>query len=134
MNLKTAAVLLAGLLAACAQTQSQTANAPPASSPSPTAIPASVPAPAPAPAAKAAPADHIVNIQASTCQDLLKLSPQDRDAASMFYIGYQASHYRARTINVGLIASIEDQAVTYCVEDPKRTVAEVFAEAYLQTH
>jgi hypothetical protein len=33
-------------------------------------------------------------------QDLLKLSPEDRADAPMFYIGYQASHLRARTINV----------------------------------
>jgi hypothetical protein len=144
MNTKAAAALLSGLLVACAQTQPQVAAAPPA--PAPTAAPAaapatpppgSVPAAAPAgspPAPAPARAGHIVNILGASCQDLLKLGPADRDAASMFYIGYQASRLRARTINVGLIPSIEDQALTYCVENPKRTVADVFGEAYSRTH
>jgi hypothetical protein len=51
----------------------------------------------------------------------------------MFYIGYQASRLRARTINVSLIPSIEAQAVTYCQENPRRTVAQAFAEAYSRT-
>jgi hypothetical protein len=49
----------------------------------------------------------------------------------MFYIGYQASHLRARTINVGVIPSIEAQALVYCQENPGLTVAQAFAEAYL---
>jgi len=60
------------------------------------------------------------------------LSPEDRAAASMFYIGYQASHFRARTINVGVIPSIEAQAVTYCQENPNWSVAQAFAQAYLR--
>jgi hypothetical protein len=60
-------------------------------------------------------------------------TPQDRDAASMFYIGYQASRIRATTINVGLIPSIEDQALVYCTENPDEPVARAFAEAYLHT-
>ena len=51
----------------------------------------------------------------------------------MFYIGYQAPRVRARTINVGVIPSIEAQAVTYCAENPRRTVAQAFAEAYSRT-
>lgn len=124
MNAKSAAGLLAGLLAACAQTQPQVATAPPAPAP------ASAPAPAKAQVPKPVPADHTVNILRANCRDLLGLGPADRDAASMFYIGYQASRFRSRTINVGLIPSIADQALTYCVENPNRTVAEVFAEAY----
>jgi hypothetical protein len=60
----------------------------------------------------------------------MRLSPEDRAAASMFYIGYQSSRVRARTINVGLIPSIEAQAETYCSENPNRTVVQAFAEAY----
>ena len=98
MNGKPAAVLLSALLVACVQTQPPEATAPPAPSPPP----AQVPAPVQASAAEPAPADHIVNIRRANCADLLKLSPEDRAAASMFYIGYQASRFRARTINVGL--------------------------------
>jgi HdeA/HdeB family len=136
MNTKAAAALLSGLLVACAQTQPQRAVAPPASAPPPAAAagPASPPPAPPVQAAKPLRSDHVVNIQRASCQGLLALSPADRDAASMFYIGYQASRLRARTINVGLIPSIEDQALTYCVENPARTIAEVFAEAYRRTH
>jgi len=132
MNRKTAALLLSGLLVACAQTQSPEATA--QSEPELAAAPAPAPAPAPATAAaESAPVNHIVNIGRASCQDLLKLSPEDLDAASMFYIGYQASHFRANTIDVGLIPSIEAQALTYCTENPNRTVAQAFAEAYLRT-
>ena len=140
MKAKTAAMLLAGLLFGCAQTPPTNATAQPApgapaaEAPAQSPAPAANPAPAPAQATKPAAVDHIVNILRSTCQDLLRLSPQDRDAASMFYIGYQAAHFRATSINVGLIPSIEDQALTYCAEDPNRTVAQVFAQAYLRTH
>jgi len=85
MNGKTAAVLLSGLLVACAQTQPQEATAPSAPSPPP------APAAAPASAAESAPVDHIVNIQRALCGDLMRLAPDDRAAATMFYIGYQAS-------------------------------------------
>jgi hypothetical protein len=129
MNGKPAAVLLSALLVACVQTQPPEATAPPAPSPPP----AQVPAPVQASAAEPAPADHIVNIRRANCADLLKLSPEDRAAASMFYIGYQASRFRARTIKVGVIPSIEGQAIASCEENPDRTVAHVFAKAYLQT-
>ena len=48
----------------------------------------------------------------------MRLAADDRAAAAMFYIGYQASHFPARTINVALIPSIEAQALTYCEENP----------------
>ena len=126
MNGKTAGVLLSGLLVACAQTQPPGATAPPA----PAQAPAEASVPAQAPAAESAPVDHIVNIRGASCQDLLRLSPADVDAASMFYIGYQASRFGSRTINVGVIPSIEAQALTFCGENPDRSVAQAFAEAY----
>src|SRR5262252_1354085 len=95
MNRKTAALLLSGLLVACAQTQSPEATA--QSEPAPAPAAESTATPTSGPAAESAPVDHIVNIRRASCQDLLKLSPEDRDAASMFYIGYQASHFRAST-------------------------------------
>ena len=51
----------------------------------------------------------------------------------MFYIGYQALRLRATTINVGVIPSIEAQALTYCQENPDEPVAQAFAQAYLRT-
>jgi len=120
MNGKTAAVLLSGLLVGCVQTQL----------PEATAATAAAPAPAQAPAAAAAPADHIVRIREATCQDVLGLAPDDRAAATMFYIGYQASRFRSKTINVALIPSIEGQALAYCEENPDRTVVQAFAKAY----
>jgi hypothetical protein len=132
MNGKTAAVLLSGLLVACVQTQAPEATTPPAPSPPPAQTQAPAP-PAQAAAAEPAPVDHIVNIRKARCEDLLGLSPEDRAAASMFYIGYQTSRVRATTINVGVIPSIEGQAIAYCEENPERTVAAAFASAYLQT-
>jgi pyruvate/2-oxoglutarate dehydrogenase complex dihydrolipoamide acyltransferase (E2) component len=144
MNSKTAAVLFSGLLFACAQTQPPQAAAPPASSPTvasapaPATAPASAGAPtpaatpAPAPTQAAAPArvDHVVTIQRATCQGLMKLAPDDRAAAAMFYIGYQASRSRATTINVAIIPSIEAQAFVYCQENPDEPLVRAFAEAY----
>ena len=145
MNGKAAAVLLSGLLVACAQTQppEATAQSEPASAAAsaPGQAPAETPAPGAAlatapsetPTAESAPVRRIVNIQRAGCEDLLRLSPEDRDAASMFYIGYQASRSRARTINVSLVPSIAAQAVTYCQENPSKTVAQAFAEAFSRT-
>ena len=126
MNGKPAAMVLSGLLVACVQTQPPEATTPPAPSPPP----AQTQAPAPPAQAAAAPVDHIVNIRGARCEDLLKLEPDDRAAATMFYIGYQASRLRASTINVGVIPSIQEQAIAYCEENPDRTVAQAFAHAY----
>jgi hypothetical protein len=131
MNGKPAAVLLSGLLLACVQMQLPEATTPPAPSPPPAQAQAPAP-PAPTAAAEPPP-DHIVNIRRARCEDMLKLSPEDRAAASMFYIGYQASRLRASTINVGVIPSIEEQAIAYCEENPDRTVAQAFADAYSQS-
>ena len=131
MNGKPAAVLLSGLLLACVQMQPPEATTPPAPSPPPAQAQAPAP-PAPTAAAEPPP-DHIVNIRRARCEDMLKLSPEDRAAASMFYIGYQASRLRASTINVGVIPSIEEQAIAYCEENPDRTVAQAFADAYSQS-
>jgi hypothetical protein len=104
--------------------QAPDAAAPPAAPPPPIA------APAPAPVAEPTPGDRLVTIREATCERLLELSPDDRAAASMFYIGYQASRLQARTINVGLIPAIEEQAIGYCQENPDRTVVQAFAHAY----
>jgi hypothetical protein len=118
-NAATAIVLL-GLLSACAPPQTP----PPAAAPPP-------PAPAPTPAVES-PVDRFVQIRQARCDTFLGLSPDDRAAASMFYIGYQANRLRAGAINVGLIPSIEGMAVDFCSAEPNRRVADAFAEAYLE--
>src|SRR5262249_39087451 len=126
MNAKTAAVLLSGLLAACVQTQPPEATTPPAPSPPP----AQTQATPPAQAAAEPPADRIVSIRRARGEGFMGVAPDDRAAASMFYIGYQTSRLGASTINVGVIPSIEEQALAYCGENPDRTVAQAFAYAY----
>lgn len=119
---KTAIVLLSGLLlCACAQMQPAAPPAPPP------------PAPAPAPAATTQqPGDHYVTIRTATCDRYLALSDEDRDDASMFYIGYQARRFRSRAINVGTVPTIENRAIDYCRFYPSQTVDSAFAAAYLE--
>jgi hypothetical protein len=132
MNAKNALVLLSGVLSGslCACVQPPSA-APAAPTPPPVAAPA--PAPAPAPVAEAPPANRWVSIQGATCKRLLELSPDDRAAASLFYIGYQASRFRSRAINVAAIPSVEEWAENYCAEHPGRSAVEAFRQAYRQT-
>jgi len=130
MNGKTAFVLfsgvLSGLLCACVQ--------PPDAAPSaaPTPPPAAAPPPAPAPVAETPPVNRWVTIQGATCERLLELSPDDRAAASLFYIGYQAARFSSRAINVAAIPDAEKWAESYCAEHPGRSAVEAFRQAYLQ--
>ena len=126
MKGKPAVVLLSGLLFACVQ-------APPP--PTTTAAPPPPPAPvaAPAPVAEAPPANRRVTIRAVRCARLLELPEDDRAAASLFYIGYQASSLRARTINVGAIPDAENRALSYCEANPNRAALSAFRQAYVRT-
>ena len=126
MNGKIGVVLLSGLLFACVQQPppNTTAAAPP---------PPPVAAPAPAPITAAPPANRRVSIRAVRCARLLELPEDDRAAASLFYIGYQASSLRARTINVGAIPTAEAEALSYCEASPNLSVASAFRRAYLRT-
>jgi hypothetical protein len=132
MNGKTIFVLLSGVLSgslcACVQPQEAAAPAPP---PPPVAAPE--PEPAPAPAAEPTPSNRWVSIQGATCERLLELSPDDRAAASLFYIGYQAAHFRSGAINVAAIPNAEQWAESYCAEHPGRPAVEAFRQAYQQT-
>ena len=125
MNGKIGVVLLSGLLFACVQQPppNTVAAAPP---------PPPVAAPAPAPMA-APPASRFVSIRGARCSRLLELPEDDRAAASLFYIGYQASRLNARTINVGRIPDAEAQALSYCEASPNQSVANAFRRAYLRT-
>jgi hypothetical protein len=131
MNGKTAFVLLSGVLSGslCACVQPPDAAAPAA----PTPPPVAAPAPAPAPVAEPTPGNRWVSIQEATCERLLELSPDDRAAASLFYIGYQAARFRSRAINVAAIPNAEEWADSYCAEHPGRPAVEAFRQAYLQT-
>jgi hypothetical protein len=125
MNGKIGVVLLSGLLFACVQQPPpNTAAAPP---------PPPVAAPAPAPIAAAPPASRFVSIRGARCARLLELPEDDRAAASLFYIGYQASRLGARTINVGRIPDAEAEALSLCDASPNQTVANAFRRAYLRT-
>ena len=131
MNGKTAFVLLSGVLsgALCTCVQPPDAGAPAA----PTPPPVAAPAPAPAPVAEPTPSNRWVSIQEATCERLLELSPDDRAAASLFYIGYQAARFGSRAINVAAIPDAEKWAESYCAEHPGRPAVEAFRQAYRQT-
>jgi HdeA/HdeB family protein len=98
---------------------------PPALAPSPTQVAAAVAAPVPA-------GNRYVTIRSARCSTLLGLPEDDRAAASLFYIGYQASRLGARSINVNAIPDAESEAFNYCQTFPNRTVAEAFAKAFLR--
>jgi len=131
MNGKSAFVLLSGVLSGslCACVQPPDAAAPAAPPPPPVAAPA----PAPAPVAEPTPGNRWVNIQGALCERLLELPQDDRAAAALFYIGYQAARFHSRAINVGAIPDAEAWAYNYCVEHPGRPAVEAFRQAYLQT-
>ena len=131
MNGKTALVLLSGVLSGslCACAQPPEAAAPAAPPPPPVAAPA----PAPAPVAEPTPGNRWVSIQEATCERLLELSPDDRAAAALFYIGYQAARFRSRAINVAAIPDAEEWVDSYCAEHPGRPAVEAFRQAYRQT-
>ena len=131
MNRKTAFVLLSGVLSGslCACVQPPDAPAPAA----PTPPPVAAPAPAPAPVAEPTPSNRRVSIQEATCERLLQLSPDDRAAASLFYIGYQAARFGSRAINVAAIPNAEEWAESYCAEHPGRPAVEAYRQAYRQT-
>ena len=48
----------------------------------------------------------------------------------MFYIGYQASRFGSRTINVAVLAPILALTIGYCQAHPERPAADAFAAAY----
>lgn len=141
MNGKTVFVLLSGVLlgslCACVQPPVPAAPAaptpPPMATPAPPPAPVAAPAPAPAPVAEAPPGNRWVSIQGATCERLLELSPDDRAAASLFYVGYQAARFRSRAINVAAIPNAEEWAESYCAEHPGRPAVEAFRQAYRQT-
>ena len=141
MNGKTAFVLLSdvlsGSLCACVQPPGAAAPAapttPPVAAPAPAPAPVAAPAPAPAPVAEPMPSNRWVSIQGATCERLLQLSADDRAAASLFYVGYQAARFGSRAINVAAIPNAEEWAESYCAKHPGQPAVEAFRQAYRQT-
>ena len=128
--------MLSGSLCACVQPPGAAVPAaptPPVAAAAPAPPPVTAPAPVPAPVAEPTPSNRWVNIQGATCERLLELSPDDRAAAALFYIGYQAARFRSRAVNVGAIPDAEAWAYNYCVEHPGRPAVEAFRQAYMQT-
>ena len=131
---KVAAVLLSGLLVACVQAPPPATVAPPPPAPAPAPPPPSPPpaAAAPGPLSEAVSEQRIVDIRGAGCEAFLGLDQDDRIMAAMFYIGYHASRFGSRTINVGRIPTIARSALSYCEAHPDRPVAEAFAQGYRQ--
>ena len=131
MNGKIAAVLLSGLLFGCVQAPPPEPPPPPPPAPAPPAAPPPAAAAPPSGAlAEAVREERIVDIRAAGCEGLLNLDNDDRIAAAMFYIGYEASRYGSRTINVGRIPTIGRLALSYCQAHPERPANEAFAQAF----
>ena len=87
----------------------------------------------PAAAAEPAAADRYVPIRAVPCERILQLSNEDRAAAAMFYMGYQASRRGATAINVPYLPQMVALAINYCSTYPDRPASEAFAYAYSVT-
>jgi hypothetical protein len=100
----TLIALPALLLAACAQP-----------SPPPAAAPAPMPPPAAAaPPPEAAPSTSPIPIRTLSCTELLGANDDDRAAASMFFIGYQAAASGVHNLSVAQIQAIEGKALSIC--------------------
>ena len=128
MNRTTVIVLsFSSLLFAGAQipASAQTPSPPLAYTMAPAAAASAQPAPAPA--------SRFVGIRAVRCARLFELSNEDRAAAAMFYIGYEASRFGAGAINVGALPTMESMALSYCSAFPDRPAYEGFAQAYALT-
>jgi hypothetical protein len=102
----TLIALPALLLAACAQP-----SPPPAAAPAPMPPPAAAP-PAPEPAASTAP----IPIRTLSCAELIGASDDDRAAASMFFIGYQAAASGVHNLSIAQIQAIEGKALSICAQ------------------
>jgi len=101
------------LLAACA---------PP---PAPAPAPAAPPAPPPEPAVSMAP----IAIRSLSCTELMAASDDDRAAASMFFIGYQAARRQVHNLSIPEIEAIERQAVSICAENEAMPAVSAFRTA-----
>ena len=125
MRGKIAATLLSSTLFACVQAQAPEVGAP--------ATPPPPPAAAAAVSAAVPPGDRLIVIRRATCDTFLGLTPEDRAAASLFYMGYSASRFRLTTVNANNIPDLQTRAINNCSAQRERTVAWAFALAYSQS-
>jgi pyruvate/2-oxoglutarate dehydrogenase complex dihydrolipoamide acyltransferase (E2) component len=112
------------LLAACT---APAAEKPAAAAPPPAVAAAPPPAPAPPPASAAPPKGRRpVAVARVQCEVLLSAAPDDRAAASMFYLGYEAAMTHTRTVDIGHVEEIEKHALHYCLEHPHALAATAY--------
>jgi hypothetical protein len=115
----TLIALPALLLAACAQPAPPPAPAPAAPPP------AAAPPPTPEPAPSTAP----IPIRTLSCAELIGASDDDRAAASMFFIGYQAASAGVRNLSIAEIQAIEEKALSICAAHEQMTAVRAYRTA-----
>ena len=122
------AVLMAGLLAACAQvpTAPQEAAAP---QPAASSAPATPPPATPPVPSETQVAPGIWNVDRVRCADLLGASDDDRSAAVMFYYGYLAARAGIHIIDVSQIDGNVHKVMDQCAAAPNMTVPQAFGQA-----
>lgn len=108
------------LLAACAQPSAPPPAPAPAAPPPPAAAP-----PAPEPAASTAP----IPIRTLSCAELIGAGDDDRAAAAMFFIGYQAARNQVHNLSIAQIQAIEGKALAICAKQPAMPAARAFHAA-----
>ena len=114
----TLIALPALLLAACAPVP-QPAPAPAPAPPPPAAAPAPPPAPSTTP----------IPIRTLSCAELIGASDDDRAAASMFFIGYQAAASGVRNLSIAQIEAIEEKALSICAAHQQMPAVRAFHTA-----
>ncbi|HWB51768.1 MAG TPA: HdeA/HdeB family chaperone, partial [Stellaceae bacterium] len=101
----------------------------PAPAPAP-APPPPPPAAAPPPAPAAEPASTApIPIRTLSCAEILGASDDDRAAAAMFFIGYQASRAQVRNLSISQIQAIEETALAACSANQSMPAVRAFAQA-----
>ncbi|MGA8399624.1 MAG: HdeA/HdeB family chaperone, partial [Stellaceae bacterium] len=81
--------------------------------------------PPPEAAASTAP----IPIRTLSCAELLGASDDDRAAASMFFIGYQAARNNVHNLSIEQIQAIEGKALSICAAHQTMPAARAFQTA-----
>jgi hypothetical protein len=101
---------------------------PPAPAPAPPPpMLAAPPPPPPAPAASTAP----IPIRTLSCGEMVGAEDDDRAAAGMFFIGYQAAASGVHNLTISQIQEIEDAALKTCAAHPQMAAVRAFHQAML---
>jgi hypothetical protein len=118
MNPRITVIGLAGvLLAACAAPAAEqpAAGPPPAVAAAPPAPPAAPPPPVASPPPQGRRSVVVARVR---CESLLSAAPDDRAAASMFYLGYEAAAAHVGVVDINKVEAIERRALHYCLQHP----------------